>query len=98
MYYVPHTCQPSRNSRTVPETDVVSRCPGNIQICPGNYSRGKCINTILLSSKYKSERDGMLAGQDQCQPQDGCQWVRSSEPLPKGVSKQVAAMVERESL
>jgi len=28
---------------TVPETDLMSHCPGNIQNCPGNYSRDKCI-------------------------------------------------------
>jgi len=30
-------------SGTVLEADLASRCPRNIQNCPRNYSRGKCI-------------------------------------------------------
>ena len=63
---------------TVPETDLASCCAGSIENCPGNYSRGK---RILLSTK--ADRDGMLAGQDECQPQDGCQRVRISKNFPK---------------
>ena len=55
-------------------TSYVSSCLGSIQNCPGNY---------YVASAYKSDRDRMLASQDRCQPQDGCQLVRSSEPLPK---------------
>jgi len=66
-----HTCQSSQ------ETDLMFCCPRSIQNCPGNYLRGKRI------TKYKFDRDRMLVGQDQCQPQDGCQWVRSAEPLPE---------------
>ena len=41
------------------------------------------LEIIHMASAYKSDRDRMLVGQDQCQPQGGFQWVRSSEPLPK---------------
>jgi len=40
-------------SGTVPETNFVSCCPGSIQNCPANYSRGKHI--------FYSDRDRMLA-------------------------------------
>jgi len=42
------------------------------------------IQVASIYTKYTSDHDSlMLVGQDQCQAQDGCQWVRSSEPLPK---------------
>ena len=42
------------------------------------------IHVASVYTKYTSDHDSlMLVGQDQCQAQNGCQWVRSSEPLPK---------------
>jgi len=46
-------------------------------------NRPGIIHVASVYTKYTSDRDRTLAGQDQCQAQDGYQWVRSSEPLPK---------------
>jgi len=55
-------------------------------------------NIILSSSKHKSERDKMLVGSGSV-PATG--WMPVGEKfrtIAQGVSKQVAAMVERELL
>ena len=86
-----HTCQPSRKLTShlaVPET---------FKIIPEIYSRGKCI-ILYITIKYKSDHDRMLVGSGSV-PTRG--WMPVGEKLrtiAQGVSEQVAAMVERESL
>ena len=41
------------------------------------------IHVASAYTKYTFDCDRIVVGQDQCQPQDGCQWVGSAEPLPK---------------
>ena len=54
-----HTCQRPGISGKVPETDLVSCCPGNIQNSPGNIH---VASTEYYTIKYRSNRNRMLAG------------------------------------
>ena len=40
-------------SGTVPETDLLSCCPGNNQNCPGNYTRGLGVYYVQASLSDK---------------------------------------------
>ena len=54
-------------SGTVPETDLLSCCPGNNRNCPGNYTRGLGVYYVQASLSDK------LLPADECQ----YQWVRT---------------------
>ena len=66
---ISHTCHCYRPgiSGTVPETDLLSCCPGNNRNCPGNYTRGLGVYYVQASLSDK------LLPADECQ----YQWVRT---------------------
>ena len=71
-------------SETVPETDLLSCCPGNNRNCPGNYTRGLGVYYVQASLSDK------LLPADECQ----YQWIRTVRTGVQLKAMQVASRLE----